>query len=116
VWADADAVSGAAATTTTEAALRAWSPDALAAVGPPRRYLELFRCSARANARLVAQWLRVGYTQGNMNSDNTMLAGRTLDYGPYGWVEKYDPRYQPFTSDRYVPTRYNLIATTKWRC
>ena len=113
MWADADAVSAAAATTTTEAALRAWPPDALAASGPPRRYLELFRCSARANARLVAQWLRVGYTQGNMNSDNTMLAGRTLDYGPYGWVEKYDPRYQPFTSDRYVPTHYNLIATTK---
>ena len=32
-----------------------------------------------------------------MNSDNTMLAGRTLDYGPYGWVEAFDPAYQPFT-------------------
>jgi uncharacterized protein YdiU (UPF0061 family) len=47
----------------------------------------MFRCSVRGNAHLIAQWLRVGYTQGNMNSDNTLLAGRTLDYGPYGWME-----------------------------
>ncbi len=51
------------------------------------------------NAYLVSEWLRVGYTQGNMNSDNTQLAGRTIDYGPYGWLERFDPRYQPFTSD-----------------
>lgn len=51
------------------------------------------------NARLVSEWLRVGYTQGNMNSDNTLLAGRTIDYGPYGWLERFDPSYQPFTSD-----------------
>ena len=51
------------------------------------------------NARLVSEWLRVGYTQGNMNSDNTLLAGRTVDYGPYGWLERFDPSYQPFTSD-----------------
>lgn len=41
----------------------------------------------------------MGYTQGNMNSDNTLLAGRTIDYGPYGWLERFDPSYQPFTSD-----------------
>lgn len=35
-----------------------------------------------------------------MNSDNTLLGGRTIDYGPYGWMERYDPYYQPFTSDR----------------
>ena len=51
------------------------------------RYVEMFRCSVQGNAHLVAQWLRIGYTQGNMNSDNTLLAGRTLDYGPYGWME-----------------------------
>lgn len=34
-----------------------------------------------------------------MNSDNTLLAGRTVDYGPYGWLERFDPSYQPFTSD-----------------
>ena len=73
-------------------------PPALTA-GPPERYIELFRCVAQRTAALVAEWLRVGYVQGNMNSDNTLLGGRTLDYGPYGWMERYDPHYQPFTSD-----------------
>ncbi len=36
---------------------------------------------------------------GNMNSDNCLLGGRTLDYGPFGWMERFDPSYQPFTSD-----------------
>jgi serine/tyrosine/threonine adenylyltransferase len=67
--------------------------------GPPERYVQLFREVTKNNAALVAEWLRVGYVQGNMNSDNTCLAGRTIDYGPYGWMEKYDPFYQPFTSD-----------------
>lgn len=67
--------------------------------GNPRRYVELFRCICRATAKLVTEWLRVGYVQGNMNSDNCLIGGRTLDYGPYGFLEKYDPFYQPFTSD-----------------
>ena len=47
--------------------------------GPPRRYVELYRSIAQRSALLVADWLRVGYVQGNMNSDNTLLGGRTLD-------------------------------------
>ena len=66
----------------------------------PERYIELYRQVVRANAALVVDWLRVGYVQGNMNSDNTCLAGRTIDYGPFGWMEAYEPKYQPFTSDR----------------
>jgi uncharacterized protein YdiU (UPF0061 family) len=65
----------------------------------PDRYVELYRRIAKANAELVVDWLRVGYVQGNMNSDNTCLAGRTIDYGPFGFLEAFDPRYQPFTSD-----------------
>lgn len=66
----------------------------------PARYVAMFREIVRSNAALVADWIRVGYVQGNMNSDNTCLNGRTIDYGPYGWVEAFDPKYQPFTSDR----------------
>merc|ERR1711871_104918 len=65
----------------------------------PERYTELYREIARSTAFLVTEWMRVGYTQGNMNSDNTLLGGRTVDYGPYGWMETFDPFYQPFTSD-----------------
>lgn len=69
--------------------------------GSPRRYIELFRAITSRVAYLVSQWLRVGYIQGNMNSDNTLVGGRTMDYGPFGWMETFDPHYQPFTSDAY---------------
>ena len=46
---------------------------------------------------LVANWIRVGYCQGNFNSDNCAAGGFTLDYGPFGFCEVFDPRYQPWT-------------------
>ncbi|MBN2815172.1 MAG: YdiU family protein [Campylobacterales bacterium] len=46
---------------------------------------------------LVADWIRVGYCQGNFNSDNTAVGGFTLDYGPFGFIDMFDPRYQPWT-------------------
>ena len=64
------------------------------------RYVNLFRKIAENCAELVTNWIRVGFVQGNMNSDNTLVGGRTLDYGPFGFVEKYDALYQPFTSDQ----------------
>lgn len=44
--------------------------------------------------RLAADWIRVGYCQGNFNSDNCSVGGRTLDYGPFGFIEAYDPKFQ----------------------
>lgn len=46
---------------------------------------------------LVADWIRVGYCQGNFNSDNCAAGGFTLDYGPFGFIDMFDPRYQPWT-------------------
>jgi uncharacterized protein YdiU (UPF0061 family) len=46
---------------------------------------------------LVANWMRVGYCQGNFNSDNCAAGGYTLDYGPFGFCELFDPRFQPWT-------------------
>ncbi|MDH5613281.1 MAG: protein adenylyltransferase SelO family protein [Gammaproteobacteria bacterium] len=46
---------------------------------------------------LVANWIRVGYCQGNFNSDNCAAGGFTLDYGPFGFCDDFDPRYQPWT-------------------
>jgi uncharacterized protein YdiU (UPF0061 family) len=46
---------------------------------------------------LVAHWIRVGYCQGNFNSDNCAAGGYTLDYGPFGFCEVFDPRFQPWT-------------------
>jgi uncharacterized protein YdiU (UPF0061 family) len=41
--------------------------------------------------------MRVGYCQGNFNSDNCAAGGYTLDYGPFGFCELFDPRFQPWT-------------------
>lgn len=46
---------------------------------------------------LVTNWLRVGYCQGNFNSDNCAGGGFTLDYGPFGFCERFEPYFQPWT-------------------
>lgn len=46
---------------------------------------------------LVANWVRVGYCQGNFNSDNCAAGGFTLDYGPFGFCDVYHPQFQPWT-------------------
>jgi uncharacterized protein YdiU (UPF0061 family) len=46
---------------------------------------------------LVANWIRVGYCQGNFNSDNCAAGGFTLDYGPFGFCDAFDPQFQPWT-------------------
>ncbi|MFC3094315.1 hypothetical protein DRW07_14495 [Alteromonas sediminis] len=46
---------------------------------------------------LVADWVRVGFCQGNFNADNCAGGGFTLDYGPFGFCEMFDPVYQPWT-------------------
>lgn len=46
---------------------------------------------------LVANWIRVGYCQGNFNSDNCAAGGFTLDFGPFGFIDMFDPKYQPWT-------------------
>lgn len=48
-------------------------------------------------ASLVANWIRVGYCQGNFNSDNCAVGGFTLDYGPFGFCDVFNPHYQPWT-------------------
>ena len=47
---------------------------------------------------LIANWIRVGYCQGNFNSDNCAAGGFTLDYGPFGFIDLFEPYYQPWTS------------------
>ena len=50
-------------------------------------------------ARLMAEWMRVGFVHGVMNTDNMSILGLTIDYGPYGWLENYDPSWTPNTTD-----------------
>lgn len=59
--------------------------------------VELARLFRARLTSLVANWMRVGYCQGNFNSDNCAAGGFTLDYGPFGFLELFDPRFQPWT-------------------
>ena len=54
-------------------------------------------CSARRG--MVADWMRVGFVHGVMNTDNMSILGLTIDYGPYGWLEPFDLDWTPNTTD-----------------
>lgn len=53
----------------------------------------------RRTAVMVAHWMRVGFVHGVMNTDNMSLLGLTIDYGPYGWLEGFEPNWTPNTTD-----------------
>ena len=60
---------------------------------------EWFAQVAERTARMVADWMRVGFVHGVMNTDNMSILGLTIDYGPYGWVDDFDPDWTPNTTD-----------------
>lgn len=62
-----------------------------AAAGSEQPYLALFIEVARAQARLIAQWMLVGFVHGVMNTDNMTISGETIDYGPCAFMEAFDP-------------------------
>ena len=54
---------------------------------------------ADRTALTIAHWMRVGFVHGVMNTDNMSIHGLTIDYGPYGWLEGFDPDWTPNTTD-----------------
>ena len=54
---------------------------------------------AEQTAIMISHWMRVGFVHGVMNTDNMSIHGITIDYGPYGWLENYDPNWTPNTTD-----------------
>jgi serine/tyrosine/threonine adenylyltransferase len=65
-------------------------------------------------AIMIAHWMRVGFVHGVMNTDNMSILGLTIDYGPYGWIDNFDPSWTPNTTDaqgrRYCYGRQPDIA------
>ena len=53
----------------------------------------------RRTALLMVDWMRLGFVHGVMNTDNMSILGVTIDYGPYGWLEGYEPSWTPNTTD-----------------
>jgi serine/tyrosine/threonine adenylyltransferase len=70
-------------------------------LGEPSRdvYLAWFEEVCRRTAEMIVHWQRVGFVHGVMNTDNMSILGLTIDYGPYGWLENYDPNWTPNTTD-----------------
>ena len=68
---------------------------------PPGKavYLQWFSEVCRKTAEMIVHWQRVGFVHGVMNTDNMSVLGLTIDYGPYGWLENYDPDWTPNTTD-----------------
>ncbi|UPM49902.1 protein adenylyltransferase SelO family protein [Synechococcus sp. A10-1-5-1] len=82
---------------TTHLIERNYRTEINAALPFQQQVLELARLFRGRLTALVANWIRVGYCQGNFNSDNCAAGGYTLDYGPFGFCELFDPRFQPWT-------------------
>ena len=62
-------------------------------------YLQWFEEVCKKTAEMIVHWQRVGFVHGVMNTDNMSILGLTIDYGPYGWLENYDPDWTPNTTD-----------------
>jgi uncharacterized protein YdiU (UPF0061 family) len=74
-------------------------PRASTDPGAPEAYAALFREVAARTVDMVVHWMRVGFVHGVMNTDNMSILGLTIDYGPYGFVEPYDPDWTPNITD-----------------
>ncbi len=59
----------------------------------PDKYTRFLQEVVARTALLMAQWQAVGFSHGVMNTDNMSILGLTFDYGPYGFMETYDPAY-----------------------
>lgn len=78
------------------------------------RYLLWFAEVLKRTVTMVTKWMQVGFVHGVMNTDNMSILGLTIDYGPYGWLEGFDPSWTPNTTDamtkRYTYGRQPSIA------
>ncbi|PHU29503.1 UPF0061 protein [Capsicum chinense] len=63
---------------------------------------------AERTASMIARWQGVGFTHGVMNTDNMSVLGLTIDYGPFGFLDAFDPSYTPNTTD--LPGRRYCFA------
>lgn len=65
-------------------------PQCLAVEKP---YAEMFECIVDKTAVMIAYWQAYGFAHGVMNTDNMSILGQTFDYGPFGFLDDYDPNY-----------------------
>ena len=87
-------------------------------LGSPECVVALFERVCSLTLKMIIDWARVGFVHGVMNTDNMSIHGLTIDYGPYGWLDNYDPQWTPNTTDashrRYRFGQQANIAL--WNC
>jgi len=88
------------------------------AQGSKELYLAWFREICQTTVTMIVDWMRVGFVHGVMNTDNMSIHGLTIDYGPYGWLDDFNPEWTPNTTDaqnkRYRYSQQGNIAL--WNC
>ena len=83
--------------------------------GDPSPYVALFGAVAKRQARLVAHWMSVGFIHGVMNTDNTSIAGETIDYGPCAFMDEFRHDKVFSSIDHYGRYAYrNQPAIAQW--
>jgi serine/tyrosine/threonine adenylyltransferase len=81
----------------------------------PTRYAELLQAVGERQAKLVSNWLGVGFIHGVMNTDNMTIAGETIDYGPCACMDDYDPATVFSSIDQGGRYRYeNQLRIVQW--
>jgi uncharacterized protein YdiU (UPF0061 family) len=63
------------------------------------KYLAFYQEVVNRTVDMIVEWQRVGFVHGVMNTDNMSILGLTIDYGPYGWLEDFNPDWTPNTTD-----------------
>ena len=80
-------------------------------------YVDFFRVIVKETAKMIARWQACGFNHGVMNTDNMSILGETFDYGPYGFMEDYNPSHVCNHSDhqgRYAFKNQPYIGL--WNC
>ncbi|KAA6409807.1 MAG: hypothetical protein FRX48_06419 [Lasallia pustulata] len=86
--------------------------------GPPgaeeNRFARLYREIVRRNALTVAKWQAYAFTNGVLNTDNTSLFGLSLDFGPFAFLDNFDPNYTPNHDDHLLRYSYRNQPSIIW--
>ncbi|KAK0706558.1 YdiU domain protein [Lasiosphaeria miniovina] len=78
------------------------------------RFARLFREIVRRNALTVAKWQAYGFMNGVLNTDNTSVFGLSMDYGPFAFMDNFDPTYTPNHDDHFLRYSYRNQPTIIW--
>ncbi|KAJ5584109.1 uncharacterized protein N7459_003909 [Penicillium hispanicum] len=78
------------------------------------RFARLYREITRRNAKTVAAWQAYGFMNGVLNTDNTSIYGLSLDYGPFAFMDNFDPQYTPNHDDHMLRYSYKNQPSIVW--